>query len=103
MNDFVDDEQFCTNKARLQNRDKINALIQEKIKEKWGPEGLNIGVRLIFGGWDAVCKKSVILQWLENLPQLKGNVKIFNNESHFIQETKPNYIAEKILESAELI
>ncbi|MFX0058981.1 MAG: alpha/beta fold hydrolase [Candidatus Hodarchaeota archaeon] len=76
--------------------------IQNNIGKFWGLKGQNVGVRLVFGSWDAVCKKSVISQWLENLPQLKGYVKIFKNESHFIQETKPNYIAELILEITNL-
>lgn len=76
--------------------------IQDNIKKLWGPKGLNIGVGLIFGGWDAVCKKSVIQQWLKHLPQIKGHIKIFKNEGHFIQENKPKEIAEMIIELTNL-
>ncbi|MFW9937914.1 MAG: alpha/beta fold hydrolase [Candidatus Thorarchaeota archaeon] len=76
--------------------------IQQHIKKDWGSRGQNIGVKLVFGAWDAVCKKSVIKQWLENLPQLKGSIKVFKDETHFIQETKANYIADKIIEIADL-
>jgi pimeloyl-ACP methyl ester carboxylesterase len=81
---------------------KFYQFIQNNLQRYWGPKGQNIGVKLIFGLWDAVSKKSVIVQWLNNLPQLKGNIKIFEDETHFIQETKPEYIAEIILESANL-
>lgn len=70
--------------------------IQDNIKKKWGPDGQNIGVRALFGSWDPLAKDEVLQQWIENLPQLKGNIQKFENVGHFIEEIKPKEIAEAI-------
>ena len=42
-------------------------------------------------------------QWIANLPQLKGNIKIFKGIGHFIEEIKPKEIANEIIKVAGLI
>jgi hypothetical protein len=43
-----------------------------------------------------VKKKELFQQWLDNLPQLKGRIKIFIKDGHFIQETGPVEVANNI-------
>ena len=76
--------------------------IQNNISRQWGPEGKNIQVRLLFGSWDPLAKESVIDQWLEALPQLKGHVHLFKNTSHFVAEHKSVEISQAIIEVAGL-
>ncbi|MFX1454131.1 MAG: alpha/beta fold hydrolase [Promethearchaeota archaeon] len=77
--------------------------IQDNIRNLWGPTGQNIGVRAVLGKWDPSAKDEVMQQWIENLPQLKGHVKIFENAGHFIEEIEPVAIANAITEVANLI
>lgn len=77
--------------------------IQDNISELWGKNGQNINVRAICGQWDPSAKSEVIKQWIENLPQLKGYVKIFKDVGHFIEEIKPKEIASEIINVAGLI
>ena len=77
--------------------------IQDNINHLWGPNGKNIGVSIILGDWDPSAKPEVINQWIQNLPQLKGNVKIFKDYGHFIEETKPKEIANEIINLAGLV
>ena len=58
--------------------------IQDNISKHWGPKGHNIGVRAVIGKWDPSAKDEVMEQWIENLPQLKGYIKVFENVGHFI-------------------
>jgi pimeloyl-ACP methyl ester carboxylesterase len=76
--------------------------IQENISSKWGPNGLNIGVRAVLGKWDPSAKDEVIKQWIENLPQLEGQVKVFENAGHFIEEIEPETIANAIIEVSNI-
>ena len=76
--------------------------IQENISKLWGPNGQNIGVRAVLGRWDPSAKDEVIQQWIDNLPQLEGNVKIFENASHFIEECEPEAVASAIIDVAGL-
>ncbi len=76
--------------------------IQDNISNLWGPKGQNIGVRAVLGKWDPSAKEEVMQQWIENLPQLKGYVKIFENAGHFIEEIEPVAIANAIIEVARL-
>jgi pimeloyl-ACP methyl ester carboxylesterase len=93
------------NEPKLGKRDTtpFYRFIQENISAKWGPDGKNIGVRAVCGIWDPLAKQDVIKQWIDHLPQLKGNVKIFDKFGHFIEETKPKEIAEAIMEVGGLI
>ncbi|TXT65027.1 MAG: Haloalkane dehalogenase [Promethearchaeota archaeon] len=77
-------------------------MIQDKIRSSWGPDGHNIGVSAIIGGWDPLGKTGVISQWTENIPQLKGNVQYFKNIGHFIEEHKYREIAGEIMRLANL-
>lgn len=76
--------------------------IQENIGIYWGPDGRNIGVRAVLGGWDPLAKDAVIRQWVDALPQLEGKVKVFPGVSHFIEVERPVEIAEAIRELAGL-
>ncbi|MFX0104757.1 MAG: alpha/beta fold hydrolase [Candidatus Hodarchaeota archaeon] len=77
--------------------------IQDKISELWGLRGQNIGVSAICGLWDPLAKSEVIKQWVAYLPQLKGHIKIFKDNGHFIQESKPREIANEIINVAGLV
>ncbi|TXT60333.1 MAG: Haloalkane dehalogenase [Promethearchaeota archaeon] len=76
--------------------------IQTSIKKSWGPSGQNIGVRALIGRWDPLGQNGVLKQWLNHLPQLKGNMKIFKNIGHFIEEVKYKEIADQILDVVKL-
>ena len=77
--------------------------IQNNISHLWGLNGQKIGVRTICGLWDPSAKSEVIKQWIANLPQLKGYIRIFKGIGHFIEETKPKEIANEIINVAGLI
>jgi pimeloyl-ACP methyl ester carboxylesterase len=77
--------------------------IQDNIANYWGPNGQNIGVRAVLGKWDPSAKDEVMQQWIENLPQLEGYVEIFEDAGHFIEEIKPEAIANAIIEVANLL
>lgn len=76
--------------------------IQENISNMWGPNGQDIGVWAVIGKWDPSAKEEVMQQWIENLPQLKEHIKVFENAGHFIEEIEPIAIANTILEVANL-
>jgi pimeloyl-ACP methyl ester carboxylesterase len=76
--------------------------IQENISKLWGPNGQNIGVQAVLGRWDPSAKDEVIQQWIDNLPQLEGNVKFFENANHFIEECEPEAVASAIIDVAGL-
>ncbi len=80
-----------------QDNREFYQFIQENITHHWGPEGMNIEVKALFGAWDPLAKKEVLEQWENALPQLKGNVQRFEGISHFVEEHKPVEIAEAIL------
>jgi pimeloyl-ACP methyl ester carboxylesterase len=92
------------NEPKLGERDTtpFYHFIQENINKLWGPTGQNIGVRAVLGRWDPSAKDEVLQQWINNLPQLEGNVKIFENASHFIEECEPEAVARAIIDVAEL-
>jgi len=71
--------------------------IQNNIKSSWGSNGSTVGVKAILGRWDPLAQNEVIKQWTSHLPQLKGNVRIFNKIGHFIEENKSEAIAEEIM------
>ncbi|MHA2006305.1 MAG: alpha/beta fold hydrolase [Promethearchaeota archaeon] len=77
--------------------------IQDNITKCWGPNGQNIGVQAVLGKWDPSAKDEVMQQWIENLPQLECNVKIFEDAGHFIEEIKPEAIASAISTVANLL
>ncbi len=76
--------------------------IQENITRLWGPSGKHIGVKAVIGKWDPLAKSSVIEQWEDALPQLKGNVQLFRKTSHFIEEHRAPEIAEAIIDITAL-
>ncbi|MBN2160367.1 MAG: alpha/beta fold hydrolase [Spirochaetes bacterium] len=76
--------------------------MQDNIKKLWGPKGRHIGARALLGRWDPLGKDEVIKQWTDNLPQLEGHVRLFNNVGHFIEEVKPREIAEAIIDVSKL-
>jgi pimeloyl-ACP methyl ester carboxylesterase len=76
--------------------------IQDHIEVLWGPRGQNIGVRALLGRWDPLGKDEVVAQWTKNLPQLAGQVTIFEGIGHFIEAIKYREIAAAIVEVAKL-
>jgi len=70
--------------------------IQQQIALCWGPEGRNIGVRAYFGLWDPLARVEVQQQWLDALPQLKGQIATFSDAGHFVEEVKFEQIAQGI-------
>ncbi len=76
--------------------------IQNNIAKLWGPDGQNIGVRAVIGKWDPSAKDEVMQQWSKHLPQLKGRIEIFEDAGHFIEEIKPEAIANAISDVANL-
>ena len=80
------------------NTSDFYRFIQNHIGEFWGPKNQNIGVKAILGGWDPLAKREVVKQWIDALPQLKGNVQVFPNEGHFIEEFKYIEIANSIIQ-----
>ena len=77
--------------------------IQDNISKLWSPDGQNIGVRAVLGKWDPSAKDEVMQQWIEHLPQLEGNIKVFEKASHFIEECEPEAVANAIVDVAGLI
>jgi hypothetical protein len=73
--------------------------IQKNIKSSWSGNSNRIGVHAVIGKWDPLGKKSVLKQWLQNLPQLKNNINLFSDIGHFIEEIKYKEIADVILKS----
>ncbi len=71
--------------------------IQEAISREWGAEGRNIEVAGYFGSWDACGKKSVIKQWCAALPKMNGNLHVFPQHGHFIEEHQGTAMARSIL------
>ena len=76
--------------------------IQDNIANFWGPNGQNIGVRAVIGKWDPSAKDEVMQQWSEHLPQLKSHIEVFEDAGHFIEEIKPEAIANAIIDVANL-
>ncbi len=70
--------------------------IQQEIGPAWGPTGRAIGVAGVFGTWDALGKASVVDQWRVALPQIEGDLQLFDDEVHFIEEHRPEEIADAI-------
>jgi len=73
--------------------------IQERLPSTWGPDGQNIGVKGVFGTWDPLAKTSVLEQWQEALPQM--TLRLAENTSHFVEEHRPDWIAEGLLGFAD--
>ncbi len=87
----------CPVSGKQDNRE-FYRYIQENITPQWGPSGSDVGVKALIGKWDPLGKLSVIKQWEEALPQLEGNVQLFDKTSHFIEEHRAPEIAEAILD-----
>lgn len=87
------------NDPKLGQRDTrpFYRFIQENLKQAWGPEGGNIRVHAVVGRWDPLGKDEVVNQWINHLPQLKGNVDIFYSVGHFVETVKHKEIASAIL------
>lgn len=82
----------------VQDNHEFYELLQGTIGEKWGPQGQNIGVRIVFGALDPLAKPSVVKQWVQALPQVRGHVQIFPRVSHFVAEHKGAEIARAIID-----
>jgi pimeloyl-ACP methyl ester carboxylesterase len=78
-----------------QDNHAFYADIQERLGPTWGPGGQAIGAAMLCGAWDPLAKASVLDQWRAALPQLE-DVQVFDDESHFIEEHRPDEIADAI-------
>jgi pimeloyl-ACP methyl ester carboxylesterase len=93
-------------KARGQERKDtapFYRFIRENITRLWGPEGRDIGARMVLGAWDPLAKESVVSQWEHYLPQVRNHIRIYEGVGHFIEEVKPKEIAREILDVAGLL
>ncbi len=79
-----------------QDNHAFYAEIQQRLGPAWGPAGQAIGVAMLCGAWDPLAKASVIDQWRGALPQLAGDLHVFDGESHFIEERRPEEVADAI-------
>jgi pimeloyl-ACP methyl ester carboxylesterase len=70
--------------------------IQQSIGPVWGPAGQAVEVAGVFGTWDPLGKESVVDQWRAALPQIEEDLQIFEGETHFIEERRPEEIADAI-------
>jgi hypothetical protein len=87
---------YTDKRLGLQDNHAFYREIQQGIGPAWGPEGQAIGVAGVFGTWDALGKESVVDQWRAALPQIDGDLQLFENEVHFIEEQRPEEIADAI-------
>jgi pimeloyl-ACP methyl ester carboxylesterase len=76
--------------------------MQERIVAEWGPDARDIGVRAVVGRWDPCGKPAVLDQWREAFPQLEGNVAALEDAGHFIEEARPQAVADAITDAAGL-
>ncbi len=76
--------------------------MQEKLASSWGPKGRNIGVRAFWGAWDPTAQASVREQWLQALPQMEGNILLYSERGHFVEESEYDAIADGIVEVMKL-
>lgn len=76
------------------NTSEFYKMIQNTLTDKWGQK---IGAKALIGRWDPLGQNRVLTQWVRNLPQLKGNITIFEDTGHFIEEIKYKQIANAIL------
>ena len=72
--------------------------LQSEVARCWGEAGRRIPARLLAGGWDPLGDKENVRAWLRVLPQLEGEMTIFPGTGHFLPETHPAEIAQKIYE-----
>jgi pimeloyl-ACP methyl ester carboxylesterase len=79
-----------------QDNHAFYAEIQERIGAAWGPGGQAIGVAGLIGSFDPLAKHSVLDQWRAALPQIEGDLQVFAGETHFIEERRPEEIADAI-------
>lgn len=71
--------------------------IQQRIGPAWGPSGQAIGVAAVIGSFDPLAKESVLDQWRDALPQIDRDLRVIEGETHFIEERRPEEIAEAIV------
>ena len=70
--------------------------VRENVGPLWGPGGRAIDVRLVFGEWDPLAKEPVYDQFRDHLPQAEGHVETLEGVSHFVEEQRPERVAEAV-------
>lgn len=80
----------CPRSNTVFNNTQFYKDIQNEISVKWK----EIPVNLVLGLVDPLAKESVVEQWKRALPQLSEHVHRYENDSHFIAETRHREIAE---------
>jgi pimeloyl-ACP methyl ester carboxylesterase len=79
-----------------QDNHAFYAEIQQRIGAAWGPAGQAIRAAGLWGSFDPLAKESVLDQWRAALPQIEADLQIFDGETHFIEERRPEEIADPI-------
>ncbi len=74
----------------------------KSIVENWYNEEITIEDKIL-GSWDPTGKEYAINQCIDNLPHLKGNVTVYNDVGHFIEEVKPLEISNTIIQVTNLL
>lgn len=69
--------------------------IQKSLGDSWGNGKIN--VKAVVGAWDPTGQPAVLDQWKKHLPQLEGNITVFQECGHFIEEEQPAAIAEAVM------
>jgi pimeloyl-ACP methyl ester carboxylesterase len=70
--------------------------LQDRLPRVWGPAGQGIGVAGVFGAWDPLAKASALAQWRAALPQIEGRLQVLDGVSHFVEEHRPEAIADAV-------
>lgn len=81
--------------GRQDNHD-FYARLQEMVCTEWGPNGQSIRVAGVFGAWDPLAKPSVLAQWREALPQVGEDLQVLQGVSHFVEEHRPEQVADAV-------
>lgn len=80
-----------------QSMENFIGLMDQKLAEKWGPNGSNIRAYGLFGDQDILSDPIFTDKWLSALPQLNGHLKIVENGGHYIQNEHPEMVAEAVI------
>jgi pimeloyl-ACP methyl ester carboxylesterase len=80
----------------VQDNHSFYAMIQSTLPTAWSV----IPAAGLFGSWDPCGKPEVVAQWRAALPQMGGNLHLFSNRGHFLEEHEPAAIARAIADVA---
>lgn len=87
---------YTDKRVGLQDNHSFYSEIQQNLGPQWGPKGQAIGVAGLWGSFDPLSKESVLDQWRAALPQIEHDLQVFDGDSHFIEEFRPDEVADAI-------